>query len=741
MININFEKLYKDVRINEPCSIAVPFKKGELKGTTNVRILDNNKVPVKSQSTITATWDDGSVKWLFTRFFATLPGNDKTTYFLDTNCTDSNKANQSEVICINSDNSIKVNTGAMSITLSTHANTLFDNIEINNSHFSKDAFSCPNLNINDNDQCSFCIDHYVINESGPVATIITGYGHHISDLGLILKVEIRYTFFYDKEYFEMAYRLINSTDNAIKVNSLILNYTNPSNNGKSAVATSNYRTLYNISDEGNEVSQVIDSDYLIYDANEHMSETFYGTFFADVTPSTGSDTGVTITHFQAYQNYPKALSASKEGIIASIIPPDVTDIVFQSGMARQQKMLLHFHDCNTPYDEINRISSIYQMPDRPYIDKSFYRDANVFEDIFYDTENILFESHIISKADSHARCYGLLNWGDAPDPGYTSQGRGHGEPVWTNNEYDYPHQCALLYSRTGTRRFLDYMLISAEHWMDVDICHYSNDPLLMDGQWMHTNNHCLNSKIVCSHEWVEGLLDYYHFTGDSYALNCALKIGDNIMRLLETDTFKQKGETNARETGWALRSMVALYKETFDKKWLSKCDWIVGHFREWEETYGHWLALYMDTVTIRVPFMISIAICSLMRYYRINKSQEIKDMIIRSMDDLIENCYMNTGVFLYKELPSLSRLGNNTIILEALTYTYELTGDSRYLTYGITTFLNTISSAKGGGGAKKVVKDSVIVPGPGTKNFAQSHLPLTVFYKALCDAGMTDMIK
>lgn len=296
-----------------------------------------------------------------------------------------------------------------------------------------------------------------------------------------------------------------------------------------------------------------------------MSETFYGTFFADVTPSTGSDTGVTITHFQAYQNYPKALSASKDGIIASIIPPDVTDIVFQSGMARQQKMLLHFHDCNTPYDEINRISSIYQMPDRPYIDKSIYRDANVFEDIFYDTENILFESHIISKADSHARCYGLLNWGDAPDPGYTSQGRGHGEPVWTNNEYDYPHQCALLYSRTGTRRFLDYMLISAEHWMDVDICHYSNDPLLMDGQWMHTNNHCLNSKIVCSHEWVEGLLDYYHFTGDSYALNCALKIGDNIMRLLETDTFKQKGETNARETGWALRSMVALYKETFDK--------------------------------------------------------------------------------------------------------------------------------------------------------------------------------
>ena len=68
MININFEKLYKDVRINEPCSIAVPFKKGELKGTTNVRILDNNKVPVKSQSTITATWDDGSVKWLFTKF-------------------------------------------------------------------------------------------------------------------------------------------------------------------------------------------------------------------------------------------------------------------------------------------------------------------------------------------------------------------------------------------------------------------------------------------------------------------------------------------------------------------------------------------------------------------------------------------------------------------------------------------------------------------------------------------------
>ena len=53
--------------------------------------------------------------------------------------------------------------------------------------------------------------------------------------------------------------------------------------------------------------------------------------------------------------------------------------------------------------------------------------------------------------------------------------------------------------------------------MDVDVCHYSDNPLRIGGQWEHTAGHCKNGIMVCSHEWVEGLIDYYQ--GNKIILN------------------------------------------------------------------------------------------------------------------------------------------------------------------------------------------------------------------------------
>ena len=82
-----------------------------------------------------------------------------------------------------------------------------------------------------------------------------------------------------------------------------------------------------------------------------------------------------------------------------------------------------------------------------------------------------------------------------------------------------------MYARTGIRRFLDYLIVSAKHQMDVDVCHYSKNPLRIGGQWEHTAGHCKNGIMVCSHEWVEGVIDYYHFTGDERGLETAISIG------------------------------------------------------------------------------------------------------------------------------------------------------------------------------------------------------------------------
>ena len=63
MIDIYFDKLYRYPRIQECVSIAVPFKKGELKDISEVAVLQNGRECV-IQPRVTAWHNDGSVKYL-----------------------------------------------------------------------------------------------------------------------------------------------------------------------------------------------------------------------------------------------------------------------------------------------------------------------------------------------------------------------------------------------------------------------------------------------------------------------------------------------------------------------------------------------------------------------------------------------------------------------------------------------------------------------------------------------------
>ncbi|WP_029504113.1 hypothetical protein [Lachnoclostridium phytofermentans] len=766
MITLTFEKIYLKERKMEPCSVAIPVKKGTLKSTKGI-VVAKDGLETVSQTKATSYWEDGSIRWIFVRFLANLPGNKGTSYELYLNreeFLEDRKTRNLEHLTKTKDNlntnndvledipaltvrkeseNYTIQTGGFEFTTNTGKGGFFKEVIFGDTKYHESQFKAPLLKIDKKGLCEFNLHQFRIVEEGPVCVILEGVGEHTIE-EQSYKVTIQLTAYAGKPWIEVAYRLFNTSNQALPIE--YLNYEILAKNQidakneknvevtRTCVATSNYRTSYLVSEEGETVSKKVDAEDLLYEANEHIAEVFYGTMFADYNTVEG---GVCATIYQAQQNYPKAVEASKQGIKISLVPENATKIIMQSGMAREQKLLLHFHSADEDLKELNNRSLIYQMPDRPQLDSKVYSDSKTFHDVFVDKKIQKVELSLIAKADSHSRCYGMLNWGDSPDPGYTTQGRGGGLPVWTNNEYDFPHACALMYVRTGTRRFLDYLLVAGRHWMDVDVCHYSDNPLYFGGQWEHTNNHVLNSEIVCSHQWVEGLIDYYHFTGDEESYKTAIGIGENILRLLETPMFQQKGEINARETGWAMRSLVALYKETHEERWLVKCDWIVGHFEDWEKEYGYWLSPYTDNTAIRVVFMISIAVGSLMRYHRIRPSENIKSMILRAVDDLIENCYMDNGLFYYKELPSLKRLGNNTIILEALTICYELTGDEKYLTYGLMTFeLATRDQNASMGGSKKIIEDSVIGPGPGTKNFAQSFLPLVTYYKAATDTGI-----
>ena len=163
----------------------------------------------------------------------------------------------------------------------------------------------------------------------------------------------------------------------------------------------------------------------------------------------------------------------------------------------------------------------------------------------------------------------------------------------------------------------------------------------------------------------------------------------------------------------------------------------MGQFKEWADRFGGWLAPYTDNTVIRVPFMISVAVGSLMRYYREFPREDIKNMILAAVDDMLENCVMDNGYFYYKELPSLSRVGNNPLVLEALTIEYELTGEKQYLEAGKKTFDANIAGFMGlGSTEKRATEDTVLMGNMGTKRFAQMMVPMAVYYSAVAKEAL-----
>lgn len=771
-IDIFVDKLYRNPRLAEPCFIGIPVKAGTLMNTDRVVVFQEGK-PLPIQKKVTSTHKDGSVRFLFLRFLADLPANKGTQLVCD---MDSDAVPATTGLQVTKlEKGIAVDTGALSFEVQNGSNSIFANLDANSVHYNKEQFVGPLLK--GENQCAYDmkIGDWQIAENGSVCVILTATGTNVIQTKVLpakqnVDFALKLTAYAGKPWVEVSYRIINTTPNPLKLEELAFNLDvkydksvikintadqeifttegvselekiqnrTPVSEIRTCAASSNYKTSFAIGKAGAAVTKVVDAKSLVYESNEHAAEVFYGTFFADRTDENG---GVCATIFQAQQNYPKAVCADQNGIRVMLVPEGIGEVVMESGMSREQKFLLHFHAPDMPIEELDNRSLIYQMPDRPYVKPEVHKNSGCYIDIFTDKFDMEAEQALIAKADGHASAYGMLNFGDSPDMNYTTQGRGGGELVWSNNEYDFPHACALLYVRNATRRFLDYNIAAVSHWMDVDVCHFSTKPLFLGGQWEHTNGHCKGNVIsrddlmVCSHQWVEGLLDYYHFTGDERGFETAIGIGKNVLGLLDTPAYAQVGETNARETGWALRTLTALYVETHDKKWLAKSEKIVEDFKVWAEQYGDWLAPYTDNTVIRVGFMISVAVGSLIRYYREFPDDELKALMLKAVDDLIENCYVErTGLFYYKELPSLDSLGSNTLLLESLVVAYELTGDKKYLKYGEQTFKKAIRDQPNGSLGKKTIYGDAVVAGSGsTKNFGQSFIPLATYYKALME--------
>ena len=317
------------------------------------------------------------------------------------------------------------------------------------------------------------------------------------------------------------------------------------------------------------------------------------------------------------RTFPKALRVEPGRIVCSLYPKGEAPARIYQGVAKTHRILLHFHGPDTPLEEISARSLQFQLPDVPFLPPDWFRENNPWELPFFPSKvPARLYTWLNAVHDSRPKAMGMLHFGDAPDAGYSNQGRGKGAAVWVNNEYDRTHACALYYGLTGQRHVLDSGLVAARHWLDVDLCHYSPDPLRHGGLMIHTAEHVTGGASP-SHEWVEGLLDYYYLTGRREGLDAARMVAENIMRHMARPVMRTPGDVQTREGGWALRAMVAMALATGEERYRAEARRLVDLFLSWDEIHGGMLAPYTSHTMPRVVFMISLTVNSIARYLAI----------------------------------------------------------------------------------------------------------------------------
>ena len=746
-LELYFEKLSKYDRIAEPVTAAFPFRKGQITNPDNLKILDGDH-EIFVQKHVTARWDDGSIKWLLTHFQVDLPGNasKRIKAFIG---EEESKAEPPKpgVQIRETDGEVRINTGPLELRIRKDGFNLFDEVILEGKRLWTPGFMSGFYITEEGGECYTTAGDKAdvkIEEEGPVRGVVTLSGKHRSASGALLDYRVRIIAYAGKPYVEVEYQFINRErrpriflrEIGLKVN------VKPEGEPRLAIGEGYCRT--NIERSSESLEKCINAETILWQSCEHIEECFYGDFWADLTDDRA---GVAVSIYQAHQNFPKALKVDREGITVLLYPPTEKPIEIIQGVAKTHKLMFHFHKSNLDLEEISFRSLQFQLPDQPTLPEWWYAESNVWPDrVFPKRLCNRLELFLVDMIDYRAKGLGMLSFGDGPEVSYTEQGRGRGEVVWANNEYDPPHALFIQYARTGERRFRSIAEAAAQHWIDVDLCHYSEDPLRDGGQVIHSARH-VTGGVTISHEWVEGLLDYYHFTGKKEALEAALSIGENIIRHLQRPAFKRIGYYQARETGWALRALLALYLETYDRRYLDVSRDIVENFLKWKEKFGTFLAPYTSHTQVRVPFMITIALSSLMRYYWITGDERVKKLIVDVTDDLLKHSIMRGGIVYYKELPSLQRRSPTPHLLEVLAYAYELTGDKKYLKVALHHLEYMLDRGLRRAGAlagRKEVRGYSIVkgyglPGPGFA-FASSFIPLLTIYYYASENGLLDYL-
>ncbi len=397
--------------------------------------------------------------------------------------------------------------------------------------------------------------------------------------------------------------------------------------------------------------------------------------------------GVAATVRKFVQQWPKGFLADGERIVLDLWPEAAGLLRLFQGQAKSHQVKVRAFEGSAAEARLPDWHFAYQFPvvlSAP----EWFLDSGALGPVFrYQPKRYPgIEKKFRLEFDQYCAYYrllGVMDYGDEEQLYDVAWGREH---LMANCEHDFGQTIYLQFVRTGSFHYLDTFESSVLHVMDVDIIHF-DDHFDEAGGWRtHGAYHvAADGRPNCtpSHMWAEGFLSYYYYCGYAPALSAARGVADLICRKVEAGGVRR----GARDRGWPLIALCAVYRATGEERYARAARAIVESFAEGPdplEANGGVSGGY-GPIPCQQAVMGSVAATGLAYYHQAFGDEVSRGLFLRVCDFLAsETPRSPEGLFMpMSGTETCMSFATFSCVRESIGYAWELTGDEKYLQAGL----------------------------------------------------------
>jgi len=697
-----------------PVTAGVPFPKGALGSHARLRMLDSQGREAPLQTQTLARWDDGSVKWAL--LDAQASGG---AYLLEYGSAVSRKPVSSELKVTEDAGGVTVTTGPLKFTVSKKRFGFLESVLLDGARvISPGRSGAFYLTAVDGTVYSTLSapDEVKVEENGPLRAVVRVSGSHRAAGGRkLFAYTVRFHAYAGHRFLRVQHTFVNDFGGSDFTTIKGLSLRVP------LAAGAGSKRHWALGDASQESGVLLDDGGVIL--KQHTDDRYAvsggrGNAVAEGKRAAGwgewrdRKHSVTLAVRDFWQNYPKDLAVTADGLELGLCPPlredeyagakgtmDEHRIYFylqnggyklRQGVSKTHDLWLDFEPAGAPPSPLRgqrwplfaTAPPAWYAASRALGELALPKPAGVIAQ--YDVAVARsFDAYLQNRETN--REFGLLNFGDW-----------WGERVinWGNSEYDTQHGFFLQFARTRDLRFFRAAEQMEWHNRDVDTVHSHTNAMQVGGVYLHCIGHTGDyyrespfegkgfprGTMSVDHTFVEGHLDYYHLTGDRRSLETAKQTAERY------DSYYTRNYdfSNCRQPGWHLTLTMALYNATNDRFYLNAAKIIIERLLERQTADGGWRRQLTVDHCQCVPrhfgntgFMVGVLLTGLKHYYEATGDERIADSIVRAARFLINDMWVaDAQAFRYTSCPRTRPTpGLNFLLFDGLVFAHRRTQD------------------------------------------------------------------